>query len=78
MEEGIFSRNFKVFAKKKSNIFKYGIFWNHFVDLLRLIQNLYKYPLVALVKKPAKQLQYIRQLVAKLVERWSNRFGKLD
>ena len=37
--------------KKNSNIFKYGIFQYDFVDLLSLIQNLYKYPIVALVKK---------------------------
>ena len=52
VKEGIFSRNFMVLSQKKNyNIFKYGIFWYHFVDLLSLIQNLYKYPIVALVKR---------------------------
>ena len=51
MKEGIFSRNFMVLAKKNliySNMVYFGII---FVDLLSLIQNLYKYPIAALVKK---------------------------
>ena len=37
--------------KKWSNILKCGIFWHHFVDLLSLIQNSYKYSLLAKAKK---------------------------
>ena len=52
MKEGIFSRNFMVLAnKKRSNIFKYGIFWYQFVDLSSLIKNIYKYSALVLVKK---------------------------
>ena len=43
--------------KKYSNIFKYGLFWYHFVDILSLIQNLYKYSIVALVKKSKIQFK---------------------
>ena len=52
MKEANFSRNFIGLASKKwSNIFKYGIFWYRFVDLLPLIQNLYKNYKLELVKK---------------------------
>ena len=37
--------------KKWSSILKCGIFWYHFVDLSSLIKNLYKYPILAQVKK---------------------------
>ena len=37
--------------KKWSNILKCGIFWYDFVDLSPLIQNSYKYPILAPVKK---------------------------
>ena len=37
--------------KQWPNIFKYGIFCYHFVDLSSLINNLYKYPILTLVKK---------------------------
>ena len=40
-----------VFAKIFfSNIFKHSIFWYSFVDFLSLIQNHYKYPILAQVK----------------------------
>ena len=37
--------------KKLLTIFKYGILRCHFEDLSSLIQNLYKYLILALVKK---------------------------